>query len=53
MSIGYSWTEGQQQWTKPPKAPRQLLPDGSVDEANILRLGLVAHYFQVSLQSFK
>ncbi|PAV65136.1 hypothetical protein WR25_18491 [Diploscapter pachys] len=47
MSIGYSWTEGQQQWTKPPKAPRQLLPDGSVDEANILRLGLVAHYFQV------
>ncbi|CAB3407459.1 unnamed protein product [Caenorhabditis bovis] len=48
MSIGWTWNNGVQTMhsTGSPKA-RQLTPDGSIDEAYVLRLVLIAHYFQI------
>uniref|UniRef100_A0A1I7TK99 E3 ubiquitin-protein ligase n=1 Tax=Caenorhabditis tropicalis TaxID=1561998 RepID=A0A1I7TK99_9PELO len=48
MTIGWTWNNGIQSMSSSthPKT-RLLTPDGSVDEGYVLRLSLLAHYFQI------
>uniref|UniRef100_A0A8R1EFU2 E3 ubiquitin-protein ligase n=1 Tax=Caenorhabditis japonica TaxID=281687 RepID=A0A8R1EFU2_CAEJA len=48
MTIGWTWNNGVQSMSSTThQKARTLTPDGSVDEAYVLRLSLLAHYFQI------
>lgn len=48
MTIGWTWNNGVQSMnTTTHQKSRLLTPDGSVDEGNVLRLAVLAHYFQI------
>ncbi|CAD6191000.1 unnamed protein product [Caenorhabditis auriculariae] len=50
MSIGWTWHNGVQKLqpsVPTPKQIRQLVPDGSIDELYVLRLCLIASYYQI------
>ncbi|ULU11742.1 hypothetical protein L3Y34_015265 [Caenorhabditis briggsae] len=53
MTIGWTWNNGVQSMSNTStkatthQKSRLLTPDGSVDEAYVLRLALLAHYFQI------
>ncbi|CAI2303389.1 unnamed protein product [Caenorhabditis sp. 36 PRJEB53466] len=48
MTIGWTWNNGIQSMSSTNhQKSRMLTPDGSVDEAYVLRLSLLAHYFQI------
>ncbi|EGT32553.1 hypothetical protein CAEBREN_21443 [Caenorhabditis brenneri] len=48
MTIGWTWNNGSQSMNSTTHQKARLLtPDGSVDEAYVLRLSLLAHYFQI------
>ncbi|KAF1770368.1 hypothetical protein GCK72_002186 [Caenorhabditis remanei] len=48
MTIGWTWHNGTQSMNSSTHQKSRLLtPDGSVDEAYVLRLALLAYYFQI------